>query len=918
MISIQDGIRALLRGSGGVISRHYRAIVIAGLLLTVAAAVAAGLKWKVSNNTSDLISKDSLIHSYYLDYRDDFNVREDIVVVLRSDSFERNTQAAEALAGLFKDRPADFLRVYYRHDFSRLEKKLLNYLDAQELKDVRNKIHALREFLASPNRDLNLNSLLDETLAKFDDKYLREAGNWDEFKPFIDDFVANLNALADELEGKAKAPAPPAGDKTREVSFEQMQAMLRENQYLTADGGRMVMMLLTPGDIEESPYHGIIERVRADVEEVRKSYPDVRIGITGEPVLSDDELQLSTSDSILASVITLVLISALFFFAYRELLRPALAIAALLCSVAWTMGFTMLVVGHLNVISQACVIMILGMGIDFGIQMLARIEEEMAEGHGLHEALATTLEQAGLAIVTGGSTTAIAFYTMCFNDFVGLAEFGVIAGTGVLFAVAANLFLLPAFLLWVHRRHELAGDHEDEKVAVPPSRESWLDRQIYSKPWLAVGVSAVLTVFFAWQGTKVVFDYNLLNMQNREMEGVKLVQDLIHTPNNSVLFGVLVAKDFAEMERMREALLKLPTVKGVRSLKDVFPQDSAEKREAIAGIGREVGALKPPPPVSSKVNVAKARRDLASLLASSREGLAQARKFTGIAKQARDAVEVFDKLIPPLERAVATFGKLSQAEVEQRLNRYDSTVFGEQKRQIEWLKKQNFAEPIVAEDVPPELRERYQSKTGRYLLEVEPKEDVWDRAAAERFTLDLRKVSERATGTPVQNYEYINLLRDSYVQAGIYAFVAIIILVGLHFFDLSRLALTLIPLLLAMTWSVGIMGLFRMPFNPANIITLPLVIGVGVAFGVYVVERHREEGRVRLFGSSTGKAVFLSASTTIISFASMMVGKYPGMVSLGRIMTLGITCCLITSIFVLPQMLVLWDRYRGKGQGARG
>jgi predicted RND superfamily exporter protein len=187
-----------------------------------------------------------------------------------------------------------------------------------------------------------------------------------------------------------------------------------------------------------------------------------------------------------------------------------------------------------------------------------------------------------------------------------------------------------------------------------------------------------------------------------------------------------------------------------------------------------------------------------------------------------------------------------------------------------------------------------------------------EREANERFVRDLRAVDPKATGTPVQNYTYISELKNSYQQAAWLAFGAIVVMVLLHFRNIWQSLLALLPLGLGIVWAVGVMGLFHLPFNPANIITLPLVIGIGVAYGIYVVDRYKEEKRCVLFSGSTGKAILMSALTTIIGFGSMTIGDYRGLVSLGTVMSLGVFCCFAASTLVLLQIFELWSRFKKK------
>ncbi|NBU68279.1 MAG: hypothetical protein EBS49_01400 [Verrucomicrobia bacterium] len=162
------------------------------------------------------------------------------------------------------------------------------------------------------------------------------------------------------------------------------------------------------------------------------------------------------------------------------------------------------------------------------------------------------------------------------------------------------------------------------------------------------------------------------------------------------------------------------------------------------------------------------------------------------------------------------------------------------------------------------------------------------------------------------NLEYIDLLKESYVEATFYAGGVVIFLIFLLFRRLADVLLTLLPLAIGVLWMFGLLGFFRIQLNPANIVTLPMVLGIGVAFGVYVVARYREEGKVRIFESSTGKAVVLSALTTLFGFGSMLVGQYRGLVSLGLVMSLGVLSTLISAIVILPQILVLMERAKGE------
>ncbi len=914
-----DGLEKLAR----IIEAHPWKVVGLATVMIVIFGWLAATQLGVQNNVNDLVKSDAEIHSNYLYYKEEFGVREEIVVVIKSDDFEANKVVANYLAEQFQTRGQDFERIYYRHDFSKMRQSMLHYAPQEELEGIVSKLGAYKDIFDKGDKKggeggMDLNSMLAEAVSRFDEDELRSKTGWQEFKPFIDEFIGNLDNLAQQLGHEVDADAGGEVVAANENRLAEMEKQLAENEYLTVNEGKIVVMLLTPteGDDESfAPFKTIINGVRADVATAREKFPDVSIGVTGEPVLLDDELTQSTKDSIKAAIITFILISILFFVAYRELVRPSLAIIALVFSIGWTMGLTTITIGHLNIISQACVIMLLGLGIDFGIQILGRYEEEMAKGKSIDEALIQTLRHTGVAILTGGSTTALAFFTMCFNEFIGLAELGIISGSGILMSIIANLVFLPAMLVIRDKRRQRKLKRPLTHT-VPAFRQA-IDKKLFSRPKLVLFLVLTATLYAGWSSRTVGFDFNLLNLQNPKMESVQYELDLVESSSSGTIFGVIIADDRAEAKALREQLLQKPTVAGVRTLDDLLPENLEEKREVLLQIKAKLDQLDFKIDFGQGIDVTEARRQLKALLAASTEGRDMAEKYRVKAKlvgkggEVQEAMDIFGKLIPPLERAVEQLEGLDDEDAGRRLNRYQAETFGKMQQELQWLRDQNFEQGVTLEDLPQELRTRYLSQNGKILLEVNPKENVWEEEANRAFVADLRSVDPQATGTPVQNLAYIMLLRDSYVEAAGLAALAMLVLIFIHFRSVVKVILTMIPLALGITWTGGVMAWCHIDFNPANIITLPLVIGIGVAFGVYVVDRHREDGEVKLFSSSTGKAILLSALTTIIGFSSMMTGDYVGLRSLGLVMTIGIFFCFLSSSLVLPQFLALMDGRKG-------
>jgi len=909
-------LRNLLQQALEQIARHIIkrpwVYVVFWIVVTVFSIYLAAFKLGVVGNTNALIDSKDEIHHAWLTYLKDFNISEDIVVVIQSPDRAKNKKIISELAASYAKRPEYIKNIYYRNDFSKIKEKALLYLDKKELENISQQTGQLAQAMKNTKSDLNVNFMLGEARKEFENLEKYKGKALDGFGDFVDDFVLKLEKLADEL-GKKKA-LPGANlkgtDIAREQNISDIEAEFEKKEYLEFDNGKMFILLLTPSQNSTdsfTPYQKTIAFVRKTVEESNKLHPGVTYGVTGELVLQQDEIEMSTHDSIVSSTVCFFIIAFIVFLSFKEMVRPGVTVGVLVSIIFWTLGAGALVVGHLNIISQAVIIMIIGHGIDFGIQIISRYEEELTQGGNYNDALIKAMGTTGVAIVTTGTINALAFYTMCFNSFVGLREMGILAGTGLFLSVIGYLTLLPALLVLVDRRKL----HTPKTTSVfKPLGGARLEIFFFGRPWLWLSIFAAMSIFSVPLIKNMRFDYNLLNLQARHTNAVQTLEAL-DAQAFSILFGVLVADNLDASRKMAQATAKLPTVKSIRGIYEMIPEGQEEKIPMIKGIQKQLQQVDLSEKKAPEMNVKKAREDIAALLAACQDGYNQAKKYTAISGQAKQAIGIFEKLIAPLERSSNILQKMSDDEVRKRLSSYDKDTVGKMRAGLRFIQNSKVNEPIGISDIPEPLMKRFYSpQTGKFAIEVEPKENVWGYDEGKRFVDDLRKIDPLVTGTPVQNTVYIALLKDSFVQAAAMSVIVIIILVWFHFKSFLRVVLVIFPLFLAVLWTLGSMTLFDLPFNPANIVTLPLIIGLGMSFGVYIVDRYDEDGKVSIFLSSTGKAMFLTGVTTIISFACMIPGEYRGLSSLGLVMTIAMSFCLLTGLIVLPQILIVLERMK--------
>ncbi|MEZ0294855.1 MAG: MMPL family transporter [Candidatus Methylacidiphilales bacterium] len=933
MFGIHRFLQRMLLGLARIIYAQPLLILIASVLLTVVCGYVGIANYKVLNNTSQLLDSNSKFNKTYQEMEKDFGGDVVYLVLIQGDKPELNRTAALEVGAFLESLKPYIGTVTCRLDYSRLKERPLFFLSVDELEKIQQQTAFLSKI------DFNFNSLLSFTNARFADPELRESDNWKQFKPLVDKFEPMLNFMADRLEGKADARFPalalmaqddapkPAASGTAESgsgteaasgqpSFSiadgqaTLDAEMARNEFVTFQDGKALLITATRGKMEDmghSPSTETVRKIRAFLIEMEAKYPGMKLGLTGEPVLGDDEMSTTNDSVVKASVITSVLICLLFLLSYRNLERPIYAGLVLGMGMALSMAFTMTVIGHFNVISQAIIPMVLGLGIDFGIQIMGRYEEELAEGKSVEYALNQALGHTGVAVVTGGSTTAIAFLTICFNEFLGLRELGAIAGASVILCMIANLVTLPAIFVLRDR------NRTKEALMAQAGSSNWgflapMDKLLVSQPWPVLIISGIITVLSIYGIFHVKFDYNLLHLQNPKLESVRVLHELFKASGNSTLFCSVVAKDMAEARDYYEKLKVLPSVQMVedRALRTI-PEGQDEKLPIIKSILEPLQKV-PTTGDFPRVDAVAFRKDINQLLENFTSGARDARDLSSTSNKAKAIADLFDKLIVATGRVKKAADSLSDAEVSARLTPAQVEVFGAIREKVAWLKTMKYDRGIAIEDLPETVRKTFFGPNGKVRLLIYAKKDVWDWEPNHAFVNELRTVAPDVTGTPVMNYEYIDLLRLSFVHAAVWAFVAIVVLISLHFQNWKYIVLAIAPLVLAVIWRTGLMIVLNIEFNPANVVTLPLIIGIDVAYGVYIVDRFREDGCVSMFSSSTGKAIILTGLTSLFGFVSLLVSTYIGMYSIGLLMSLGIAIGMITTIIVLPQALELLNR----------
>ena len=876
--------------------RHSLLVIAAALILAVLSLWVTAQKLTFKTGRGDLVAKGLPYVKLYKNYRAQFEDLSGMVVVVEGETPADMAGFAEALEKKLQAQPHLFSKVVYKIDTSYFRSRFLLYLDQDELETLARKLEDHQDFLESVNVAPGLHPLLSSINAEIStgmvDSLLTDFLGGEEDDEESED-EADLSLLIRLMEEMTRFLTGETSYRSPwQALFKGGDESLREQGYMVSKNGELLFVLIVPNDDETSftGYKDAVEQARQVIAETRKDFPKVTVGLTGEDVISSDEMVTTQSDVETASKIALIGVALLFIIAYQGVVKPLLAVFCLLLGLSWTMGFTTLTIGHLNILSVVFTTILIGLGIDFGIHILERFKEERQQGNEILPALHKTLQGTGKGNFAGAITTAIAFGAMVLTDFIGIVELGWIAGWGILFCMIAMLLVLPALITLEEKWRK--PSYTQTKFATATQR-GWVDK-LFDHYYLIIGVCTVLVLIASLSLKDLRFDYNLLNLQAKGTEAVQYEMKILESAGRSAWSAAMLADSLKEIQEKERQLKALPTVARVESISAVIPKNQEENAHII----RENLA-----PLLKDLEVEPEDVDFSwKALNKTLKGIQF--KLQGRKGDELDSVQVAGNRVRSFREQSQ---KVEPDLAEKRLRNFSQLLFADYRNLMEELKANADVKPVKLEEIPETLRKRYISQKGKYVAHIYPSVDVWDLDERQKYLNDLRSVDPNVTGTAIHMFESTRLMTEGYVNGGLYAMTAIIIYVFFLFRNLRTVLFVLLPVLVGSIWTVGIMELIGLKLNMANLVILPLILGIGVVNGIHITHRYREEEdkHASILGKSTGQAVLLSSLTTMIGFGSMMVANHYGVFSLGMVLTLGVFNCLIASITFLPALLKL-------------
>jgi hopanoid biosynthesis associated RND transporter like protein HpnN len=622
------------------------------------------------------------------------------------------------------------------------------------------------------------------------------------------------------------------------------------------------------------------------IELVRKTAADLQLTkdqgitlrLTGQAPLADEEFGTISENMGVNLSVTLGIVALILFVALRSPKLILAVLANLIAGLALTAGLGIVLIGRFNLISVAFAALFIGLGVDFGIQFATRYREEryktLGLGNHLDDALLAATRGIGGSLTLAAVSLLAGFFCFLPTDFRGVSELGLIAGFGMIIAYVTTLTFLPAAIKLLHPRAE--------KLPVETALLAHVDHWILDHRALVIIGAVGITLLGAPHLRHLSFDSNPMDLRSQKVESVATFLDLAKNPRTAPNTIEILAPSLASARDIEKKLVALPEVDHVVMLDTLIPNDQDEKLPVIENAAHQLRDVLTP-----KIKPAPSVAETVKSLDSAAKTLLQ----RGGGRDASPSVVRFAEVLDALARSDA-----------QTLEAARVAAFTDFDRLIGELRQALAAKRVTPDTLPADLASDWVSPSGKYRIEAFPKGDSNDREVMTAFARQAQKIAPDASGPPIVVAEAGNTVVRAFELAGLYSFIAIFVILAVALRNPIHVALTLGPLLLAGVMSLEATDLLGMSLNFANIIALPLMFAVGVAFHIYYVIAWRK-GIVDVLSSSLTRAIFFSALTTGTAFGSLFLSSHPGTASMGALLAISLFFTLLAAFIVVPAFL---------------
>ena len=675
-----------------------------------------------------------------------------------------------------------------------------------------------------------------------------------------------MRTLTDALEGVAVG----------EPSFFSWRSLITRHDPDTRELRHIVLVdpvldfgQLQPGKLPIDAIRATAKRLQLDIAH------GVRVRLTGPVPLQDEEFATLAQRAGLIACLASGAIILMLWFAVRSPWLIASILATTLVGLLMATALGLALFQRFNVISVAFIPLFVGMGMDLGIQFSVRYRAERGAGGDVAKALTATVSTLGKSLTLAAAAIGAGFLAFTPTAYYGVSQLGVIAGLGLLAALALNLTLLPALI---------ALTRPPGALLRPGAGLTRIDNYVLGHRRLVVGLGAVAALISATLLPRLHFDFNPIHLRSSEVESVATLVDLMRDPDRSPNTLEVVRSNLAAADTLAAIFRTDPNVYGARTLSSFIPTGQREKITLTADAANLVDLTLNPlevatPPTDAEL-VDSLNRAAAKLRQASIED-------PSLRADTRRLADEFD--------ALARGSKSARAQAEEMLLPGFVTT-------LEQIRNLLQPGPVSIETLPPEIVREWQTADGRARVSVLPKGDSNDDVVLRRFVAAGEKIAADATGTAIYLQAYGEAVVGAFVEAGVLSLVAICGLLLIALRRVRDVAITMVPIVLTGFLTLGSCVLIGQPLNFANIIALPLLFGIGVAFHIYFVMSWRSGGS-HLLTSSLARGVFFSALATATGFGSLWASSHPGTASMGKLLMISLVWTLASALLFQPALM---------------
>lgn len=858
-------VAALVRFS----TRRAAWVLTALIALSAVSAAYTATHFSITTDVRALLSPHLPFQRNEAAYRKAFpGLSDTIVVVIDGAESGLARQAADALDAWLAKQPNTIAGVYQPGGGAFFEKNGLLYLSRAELWTLSNRIATAEPMLVGIARKPNLPQLLQLLGQAF-----AEQGQ----------HAVSLSKLDTILAAMQKTVAANAANKAAWMPW----SGLIQGKAESPDDRRSFLVIkpkLDYGSLE--PAARSLATIRAGIKALGLGpTKGVEVRLTGSAALDNDQFQSVSRGAGVATALSISLVLLLLFIAFRSIRFVLAALFTLFMGLAWTAAFALSALGPLNLISIAFAVLFVGLGVDFSIQFCVRFREEWQGHEPIPAGLQRTAGGIGGPLTLAAVAAACSFYSFVPTSYSGIVDLGIISGTSMFFALFASLTALPAFLTAFRVRPRPIGRAVETTIANLAGRRTAIGVVVVSALVAAVAMPLALTSHF---------DFNPMNLQNPKSEAVATFRTLLEQSKTSPYTIDILEPNLAAAEKLAPRLAALPSVSRALTLASYIPDDQTAKLNVI----EQMGVLMPP-------------LDVATLQPSAPSDIAASLHNFAVALNAYDKRPDADpKILPETKSLAATISRFlaAKGKVPDALAGLERHMIGSLPYLVRTLMHELGAEPVTLASLPANLRQRYVDAKGQARIELFSHLNLDKENNIRRFVSDVRGIAPNATGAPVMLVDGGDAVVAAFLQATAISIALIVVLLLIALRDALDVFLVVLPLGFAALLTVATMRLFGLSFDLANIIALPLLIGLAIAFGIYLIMRWRRGMRVtEVLKTTTPKAVLFSALTTMSSFGSLAISSDPGMATLGETLTIAL-CAVIVAILVLQPALLLLRR----------